>query len=244
MCLCSFRLRKKGRKIFQKLKKCVGSLPNPKGDSAPAREPAALSELSSLTAGLTEEAVEEAESRDTVETEKGSTGSPLEPSVLGVGVLSSAATFCCGGQEGTNKPGGCDAETSCTKSDTAGTAVKQSRSGTAFIFHIFHPSSSLFASRSRDVIRVQSGRCDVCSAAGSAVCREEDDPGRSSAGGHQGFAQTGCVARPVAREVRCQATHNVPSYILWNISQLSCVILPFLNYNLVTMLDQSLINAG
>lgn len=138
--LCSFRLRKKGRKIFQKVKKRAGGLPNHKGDSAPAPESAALSELSSLT----EKVAEEAESRDVVETTKVSIGSPLEPSVLGVGVLSSAATFCCGGQEATNKPGAGDAEKSCT----AGTSVKPGLLETSLISHIFHlrKSSLLFFS--------------------------------------------------------------------------------------------------
>lgn len=204
MCLCSFRLRKKGRKIFQKLKKRAGGLPNHKGDSAPAPESAALSELSSLT----EKVAEEAGSRDVVETTKESTGSPLEPSVLGVGVLSSAATFCCGGQEATNKAGGSDAEKSCT----AGASVKPGLLETSLISHIFHlpqefsPFSLRLPSRPRDVVRVQSGRCDVCSAAGSAVCRKGKGGGKPSAGRHQGFAQTGCLARPVTREVRCQAT--------------------------------------
>lgn len=105
MCLCSFHLRKKGRKYFQKLKKRAGGTSNHKGDSAPGR--ATLSELSSLT----EQVGKEAGSRDVAESKKEST--PLEPSLLGVGVLSSAATFCCGGQEVTNKPGGGNAEKSC-----------------------------------------------------------------------------------------------------------------------------------
>ncbi|XP_075874070.1 oxidation resistance protein 1 isoform X1 [Nelusetta ayraudi] len=119
--------RKKGRKIFQKLKKRTGGLPNHKGDSAPAPESAALSELSSLT----EKVAEEGGSRDSVETTKESTGSPPEPSVLGVGVLSSAATFCCGGQEVMNKPGGGDAEKSCTAGP--GTLSASSPGGVMFV---------------------------------------------------------------------------------------------------------------
>lgn len=69
----------------------------------------ALVELSSLTQGVDKEAG----SRDAAETKKES--APLEPSLL----LSSAATFCCGGQEAPNKPGGGNAE----KSRTAGTPV-------------------------------------------------------------------------------------------------------------------------
>lgn len=113
VCLCSFHLRKKGRKFFQKLKKRSGGSSNHKGDSGPAPEHAALSEFS----GLTEEVCKEAGSSDVGKTKKEST--PLEPSLPGVGVLSSAATFCCGGQEVTNKPGGGTVEKSCR----AGTSV-------------------------------------------------------------------------------------------------------------------------
>lgn len=207
MCLCSFCLRKKGRKIFQKLKKRAGGLPNHKGDSA--SESAGLSELSSLT----EEVAEEAGSRDVAKTKKEPTGGSLEPPVLGVGVLSSAATFCCGGQEVTKVPGRGDVEKSCT----TGTSVTPGLLETSLILHVFRPAleftpvSLPLPSRFWDLVRVQSGQCDVCSAAGSAVCRNEKGCGRPSAWGHQGFAHTGCLARPVSREVRCRATKT------WNI---------------------------
>lgn len=137
MCLCSFLLRKKGRKIFQKLKRRAGGLSNHKGESVPALESVAHSELSSLAQGPTKEVSEEAEGRDVLETERESAGSPTgvlsEASVLGVGVLSSAATFCCGGQEVTNKPGGDETDKSSVKSETAGANVKHGLLETSFI---------------------------------------------------------------------------------------------------------------
>ncbi|XP_028250616.1 nuclear receptor coactivator 7 [Parambassis ranga] len=99
--------RRKGKKIFQKLKtykRQTGSLPNHKGESAPALVSAAPSDLSSLAQSLTKGASEdeEAESRDMAEVERELDSSPLE--VLSeVTVLSSAATFCCVGQEVTTK---------------------------------------------------------------------------------------------------------------------------------------------
>lgn len=175
MCLCSFHLRKKGRKIFQKLKKRAGGLPNHKGDSAPAPESVALSELSSLT----EKVAEEAGSRDSVETTKESTGSPPEPSVMGVGVLSSAATFCCGGQEVMNKPGGGDAEKSCT----AGTSVKPGLLETSLISHIFHlrKSSLLFLS----VCPPGPGTLSTSSPGGVMFVRLRVQPNKKAAGGLQ-----------------------------------------------------------
>ncbi|KAM9341529.1 oxidation resistance protein 1 [Symphorus nematophorus] len=109
--------RKKGKKIFQKLKstkrRAVG-IKNQREESAPAAlESVAPSELSSLALSLTKEASgeeeEETESRDMAEAEGELDSIPLEVlseapvGVLGVGVLSSAATFCCGGQEAANK---------------------------------------------------------------------------------------------------------------------------------------------
>lgn len=77
----------------------------------PALVSVAPSDLSSLALGLTREVSveEEAESRDMAEAEGELDSSPLEvlseASVggLGVAVLSSAATFCCGGQEAASK---------------------------------------------------------------------------------------------------------------------------------------------
>ncbi|XP_042356265.1 oxidation resistance protein 1 isoform X2 [Plectropomus leopardus] len=107
--------RRKGKKIFQKLKTTksrAGGLPNPKAESLPALVSVAPSDLSSLALSLTREVSaeeEEAESRDMAEAEVELDSSPLEvlseASVgsLGVAVLSSAATFCCGGQETASK---------------------------------------------------------------------------------------------------------------------------------------------
>ncbi|XP_070699127.1 oxidation resistance protein 1 isoform X2 [Pempheris klunzingeri] len=116
--------RRKGKKIFQKLKttkRRAGSLPNQKVESVPALVSVAPSDLSSLALSLTkevsgeeedeeeEEEVEEAESRDMAEAEGEFDSSSLEVlseasvGVLGVAVLSSAATFCCGGQEAVSK---------------------------------------------------------------------------------------------------------------------------------------------
>ncbi|XP_047466888.1 nuclear receptor coactivator 7 isoform X2 [Mugil cephalus] len=103
--------RRKGKKLFQKLKTATGragSLPNHKGESAPALVPVSPADLSSLALSLTKAASEDeeaAESRDMAEVERELDGGPLEvlsdASVggLGAAVLSSAATFCCVGQE-------------------------------------------------------------------------------------------------------------------------------------------------
>ncbi|XP_023249519.1 oxidation resistance protein 1-like isoform X4 [Seriola lalandi dorsalis] len=106
--------RRKGKKILQKLKTSksrAGGFPNQNGESVPALVSAASSELSSLALSLTKEVSgdEEAESRDMAEAEREFDSSPLEVlseesvSGLGVAVLSSAATFCCGGQEVASK---------------------------------------------------------------------------------------------------------------------------------------------
>ncbi|KAM3594861.1 uncharacterized protein V6R79_015135 [Siganus canaliculatus] len=121
--------RKKGRKFLQKLKRRVGGFPNQKTESAPDLASTAPSELSSLALSLTKEASgdeEEAESRDMAEAEKDLDSSPLKvlsdasAGLLGVSVLSSAATFCCGGQEVASKLQ-CAMETdkSSVKSETA-----------------------------------------------------------------------------------------------------------------------------
>ncbi|XP_029316323.1 nuclear receptor coactivator 7 isoform X2 [Cottoperca gobio] len=105
--------RKKGKNIFQKLKTAkiqAGGFPNPQRESVPALVSVAPSDLSSLALSLTKEVSgeEEAESRDMAEAEVELDSSPLEvlPEAvggLGVAVLSSAATFCCGGQEVASK---------------------------------------------------------------------------------------------------------------------------------------------
>lgn len=98
---------------------------------------AASSELSSLSLSLSKEACgdEEAESRDMAEAERQLDSSPLEVlseeavGGLGVAVLSSAATFCCGGQDVASKAktellNTVDTEKS-NSSQTAGTNVSQ-----------------------------------------------------------------------------------------------------------------------
>ncbi|KAA8582121.1 hypothetical protein FQN60_008861 [Etheostoma spectabile] len=100
--------RRKGKTFFQKFKTAksqAGSFPIQKEESVPTALPQL--DLSSLALSLTTEVPgeEEAESRDMAEAEGELDSSPLdmlsEASVdsLGVAVLSSAATFCCGGQE-------------------------------------------------------------------------------------------------------------------------------------------------
>ncbi|XP_047193550.1 nuclear receptor coactivator 7 isoform X2 [Scophthalmus maximus] len=105
--------RRKGRTFFQKLKTTksrADSFPNHKGESLPALVSAASSDLSCLDLSPTKEVSgdEEAGTRDMAELEP--VGSSLEllseASVgdLGVAVLSStAASFCCGGQEEAGK---------------------------------------------------------------------------------------------------------------------------------------------
>ncbi|XP_034530646.1 nuclear receptor coactivator 7 isoform X2 [Notolabrus celidotus] len=110
--------RRKGKKFFQKLKSArrqAGSLPSQKGEPISSRVPSDLSTLAmSLTKEVSleeeeEEEEEEAESKDMAEVEGELDDSPLEglaeehTGVLGVAVLSSAATFCCGGQEAEGK---------------------------------------------------------------------------------------------------------------------------------------------
>nr|XP_020446527.1 nuclear receptor coactivator 7-like isoform X2 [Monopterus albus] len=100
--------RRKGKNFFQKLTKsrAIGS---PARKSRPALVPAVSSDLSSLGLNKDVSEEEEAESRNTAEAEWELDNRPLEvlseTSVggLGVAVLSSAATFCCGGQEVASK---------------------------------------------------------------------------------------------------------------------------------------------
>ncbi|KAI3367670.1 hypothetical protein L3Q82_026501 [Scortum barcoo] len=130
--------RRKGKKFFQKLKttkRQAGCSPNQKGKLAPALVSVAPSDLSSLALSLTKEAPgeeeeeeeEEGESRDMAEVEGELDSSPLEvlseasAGVLGVAVLSSAATFCCGGQEAPRK----------VKADTDRTEASSVKSQTA-----------------------------------------------------------------------------------------------------------------
>lgn len=103
--------RRKGKKLVQRCKSAMsraGSLPNHKEEALRALASAAPSDLcSGLALSLSTEAFrdEEAESRDMAEAERQLDSSPLEElseqhvGALGVAVLSSAATFCCGGQD-------------------------------------------------------------------------------------------------------------------------------------------------
>ncbi|XP_041827377.1 nuclear receptor coactivator 7 isoform X2 [Melanotaenia boesemani] len=123
--------RRKGKNIFQKLKNVknrAGGLSNRKeGESVPALASAVPSDLPSLALSLTKEVSEdeESESRDMAEAERDLDSSPLEvqseESVGGLAVLSSAATFCCGGQEATTKLKAelLDSEKCSVKSQTA-----------------------------------------------------------------------------------------------------------------------------
>ncbi|KAM6912244.1 oxidation resistance protein 1 [Xenentodon cancila] len=109
----TFQQRKTEKNIFQKLrnvKSRLGSLPNHKvGESAPAPVSAAPSNLPRLALSLSKEVSEdeEAESRDMADVERELDNSPHEElsevSTAGLDVLSSAATFCCGGQDSTSQ---------------------------------------------------------------------------------------------------------------------------------------------
>lgn len=133
---------------------------------------------------------EEAESRDMAEAEmememEGSPrGAPSEPSelsepsvgALGVAVLSSAATLCCGVHDVANKkPHADEAEKSSVKGETAGTKVKPSERCFSIFFCNLPPA--LFAPSAPEVSS-QSRQSDVCAVAGSAACREEEGCGR------------------------------------------------------------------
>lgn len=134
----SSQQRRKGKKIFQKLKTAKsrgGGFPDHKGESVPALVSAAPSDLSSLALSLTKEVSEneEAESRDMAEAERELDSSPLEVlSEASVGALGVA--FCCGGQEAasnvkTELLHTDEAEKSSVKSQTA--VPRRSSSGSA-----------------------------------------------------------------------------------------------------------------
>lgn len=134
--------------MFQKLKTAkrrAGGFPNQE-ESVPALVSVAPSELSSLALSLTKEFSEEegAESRDMAEAEGELDSSPLEVlseasvGVLGVAVLSSATTFCCGGQEEASKVK-TERLHSSVKSQTAGMDVNSDQSERWFTFlFLFH----------------------------------------------------------------------------------------------------------
>ncbi|XP_056282508.1 oxidation resistance protein 1 isoform X3 [Pseudoliparis swirei] len=106
---------RKGKNIVQNLKTAKsrgGGFPNPKEESLPAAVSLAASDLSRLALSRTKEVSreeEDAESRDMAKAEVELESSPLEVlseppgGDLGVAVLSSAATVCCGGQEAESK---------------------------------------------------------------------------------------------------------------------------------------------
>lgn len=112
----------------------------------------ANSELPIRDVSLTKEVSgeeEEAESRDMSEAERELDRSPLgalseaSVGVLGVAVLSSAASFCCGGQEATSKLHTDETEKPSVKRETAGTTVNHPRDGSfsslCFLYHSLSP---------------------------------------------------------------------------------------------------------
>lgn len=60
----------------------------------------------------------------------------------------------------------------------------------------------MFTFRALEVISGQSRESDVCAAAGSAVCREEEGCRKPSAGVGQNVTQKGRLARPFTRQVQ------------------------------------------
>lgn len=175
----------------------------------------APSELSRLALSLTKEVSgeeEEAESRDMAEAEGELDSSQLEVlseapvGVLGAAVLTSAATFCCGGQEAASKLQLSDeTEKSSMKSQTAGANHHPSERWFGFFCSFsllqFSPCS-LFAFSASEVLSWESWESDVRAAAGSAVFRKEKGRGRPSAGGGQNLNQKGCLACPFTRQVQ------------------------------------------
>ncbi|XP_008398121.1 nuclear receptor coactivator 7 isoform X2 [Poecilia reticulata] len=103
------RRRGKPKNIFQKLKSTKSHGGKKPEDSPPALVSAAPSLLPSPTLSLTNQVPQqdEADGRDTDDVDGGLDGSSLrvlnEEPVGGLAVLSSAATFCCGGPEDTEK---------------------------------------------------------------------------------------------------------------------------------------------
>ncbi|KAM9708785.1 oxidation resistance protein 1 isoform 1-T1 [Menidia menidia] len=121
------QMRRRDKNFFQKWKNTkiqTGSLPKQEGQSVPALVSAAPSDLPCLPLSLTGQVSEEEESdsRDMAEAERELVGSAdSEESAGSLAVLSSAATFCCGGQEpaGKVKTDLLDTETSSVKSQMA-----------------------------------------------------------------------------------------------------------------------------
>lgn len=137
----------------------------------PALVSAAPSVLPSPSLGLTKE--EETESRDMAAVEAGLDSGSLEvqpEDPLGsLTVLSSAATFCCGGPEA-ELP---DAEKSAESETTDGKICP------TFTSAAFDRSASLLEvcllSSSSEAIGGKSREFDVCTTAGSVVCSKEEE---------------------------------------------------------------------
>ncbi|KAM9355710.1 nuclear receptor coactivator 7 isoform 2-T2 [Pholidichthys leucotaenia] len=117
--------RRKRNKLIQKLKAAKNrgaNFLNNKGESCPPLVSTASSNLPNLDKSTEPKEVsedEETESRDMAEAERELDSSPIDGG-LGVSVLSSAATFCCGGQE--------EANVVRTDTDEAGKFCVKSRS--------------------------------------------------------------------------------------------------------------------
>lgn len=128
----------------------VVKLLNLKGESIPSPVSAVSSDLSNLGLSLTKDISEEeeTESRDMAEAELELDNSPLEvlseacAGGLGVVVLSSAATFCCGGQEAESK-----VKMELLHTDETETSnVKSQMTGTIDDDTLFHSFYSLYVS--------------------------------------------------------------------------------------------------
>lgn len=113
-------------------------------------ESVAHSELSNQDVSLTKEVSgeeDEAVSRDMAEAERELDRSPLgvlseaSVGVLGVAVLSSAASFCCGGQEAASRLHSDETEKPSVKRETTGTNVNHLRGGSFSSLHFLYHSS-------------------------------------------------------------------------------------------------------
>ncbi|XP_019909770.2 nuclear receptor coactivator 7 isoform X2 [Esox lucius] len=91
---------KTGKTLRQNARQSSSSPPNHKGETVPALVSAATSDLRSTLGLSLDQGVSEEKSCDMAEAERQLEGKDVKsPGALGVAVLSSAATFCCGGQE-------------------------------------------------------------------------------------------------------------------------------------------------
>lgn len=184
--------RRKGKKIFHKLKSArrpAGGPSNQKGELAQALVSVAPSDLSGLALSLTkevsveEEEEEEEESRDMAEAEgkldKSPPEGPLEEStgVMGVGVLSSAATFCCGGQEVDSKAKmeQNETESSSTKSQTAGPRRLSSGSPGSVMFVRLRVQPTAGKKKAAGGLRLGAGKSTTRREAWLALSQESAD---------------------------------------------------------------------